>query len=379
MWISTAASSCAPSTSRPKCSRSSSPSAACRVGSPISRRSRMIPSRASTGRARSTWGGRSITTCPSTSAGWVSATPWPARQIDLGSRAYSEVLHLQHDLVAQRQAGTIPDTLILVEHPDTITTGRSARPENVLDAGDVPVFAIERGGDVTYHGPGQIVAYPIFLLRESERDLHRYLRGLEETILRALADFHVAGRRRPDRSLDCERRRATQAGLHRRRGPQVGHPAWTRAQRQHRPRALRRHPPLRIRRRRDDLDGARARAACGLRRGQERTDQPHRGRVRSRVSTNGRLSMTRRAVSSSVHIADDRSLSLPFPFVALAAGFVVLLCPRTPRAQALTDLPDAAPATDSAPAAAPIAVAPPVASQAPPAPGDAIRAQVGTR
>lgn len=104
---------------------------------------------------------------------------------------------MQHDLVAQRQAGTIPDTLILVEHPDTITTGRSARPENVLDAGDVPVFAIERGGDVTYHGPGQIVAYPIFLLRESERDLHRYLRGLEETILRALADFHVAGTRRP--------------------------------------------------------------------------------------------------------------------------------------------------------------------------------------
>ena len=104
---------------------------------------------------------------------------------------------MQHDLVAQRQAGTIPDTLILVEHPDTITTGRSARPENVLDAGDVPVFAIERGGDVTYHGPGQMVAYPIFLLRESERDLHRYLRGLEETILRTLADFHVAGTRRP--------------------------------------------------------------------------------------------------------------------------------------------------------------------------------------
>jgi lipoyl(octanoyl) transferase len=59
------------------------------------------------------------------------------------------------------------------------------------------VFAIERGGDVTYHGPGQIVAYPIFQLRESERDLHRYLRGLEETILRTLADFHLTGTRRP--------------------------------------------------------------------------------------------------------------------------------------------------------------------------------------
>jgi lipoate-protein ligase B len=112
-------------------------------------------------------------------------------------RDYGEVLRLQQDLVAERQAGTIPDTLVLVEHPDTITLGRSARPDNVVDAGDIPVFAIERGGDVTYHGPGQLVAYPVFLLRESERDLHRYLRGLEETILRTLADFHIAGTRRP--------------------------------------------------------------------------------------------------------------------------------------------------------------------------------------
>jgi len=99
--------------------------------------------------------------------------------------------------VAARQAGTIPDTLILVEHPDTITLGRSARPDNIVDAGDIPVFAIERGGDVTYHGPGQLVAYPIFHLRESERDLHRYLRGLEETVMRTLADFGVVGTRRP--------------------------------------------------------------------------------------------------------------------------------------------------------------------------------------
>jgi lipoyl(octanoyl) transferase len=104
---------------------------------------------------------------------------------------------LQQDLVAERQAETIPDTLVLVEHPDTITMGRSARPDNVVDAGGIPVYSIERGGDVTYHGPGQLVAYPVFLLRESERDLHRYLRGLEEAILRTLADFHIAGTRRP--------------------------------------------------------------------------------------------------------------------------------------------------------------------------------------
>jgi lipoate-protein ligase B len=104
---------------------------------------------------------------------------------------------LQQDLVAERQADRIPDTLVLVEHPDTITKGRSARADNVVEAGDIPVFAIERGGDVTYHGPGQLVAYPVFLLREAERDLHRYLRGLEESILRTLADFHIAGTRRP--------------------------------------------------------------------------------------------------------------------------------------------------------------------------------------
>ena len=99
--------------------------------------------------------------------------------------------------MAARQAGSISDTLILVEHPEAITLGRSARPNNILDAGDVPVFAIERGGDVTYHGPGQLVAYPIFHLSEREHDLHRYLRGLEETVLRTLADFGIAGTRRP--------------------------------------------------------------------------------------------------------------------------------------------------------------------------------------
>jgi lipoyl(octanoyl) transferase len=99
------------------------------------------------------------------------------------------------DLVAARQADAIADTLVLVEHPEVITLGRSGKPENVLAAGDVPVVPVERGGDVTYHGPGQLVAYPIFLLREPERDLHRYLRGLEEAILRTLADFGLTGMR----------------------------------------------------------------------------------------------------------------------------------------------------------------------------------------
>jgi lipoyl(octanoyl) transferase len=97
--------------------------------------------------------------------------------------------------VAARHADEIHDTLVLVEHPEVITLGRSAKPENVLDAGGLAVVPIERGGDATYHGPGQVVAYPILLLREDERDLHRYLRGLEESILRTLADFGLRGMR----------------------------------------------------------------------------------------------------------------------------------------------------------------------------------------
>lgn len=107
---------------------------------------------------------------------------------------------MQQDLVVARQACAIVDTLILVEHPDVITLGRSAKRENILGAGAIPVVDIERGGDVTYHGPGQLVAYPIFLLREGERDLHRYLRNLEESILRCLADFGIAGARVPGKT-----------------------------------------------------------------------------------------------------------------------------------------------------------------------------------
>ena len=97
--------------------------------------------------------------------------------------------------MAARQHGAIADTLVLVEHPEVITLGRSAKADNVRDAGDVPVVAVERGGDVTYHGPGQLLAYPVFHLRQDERDLHHYLRGLEEAVIRTVADFGLAGRR----------------------------------------------------------------------------------------------------------------------------------------------------------------------------------------
>jgi lipoate-protein ligase B len=120
----------------------------------------------------------------------------PARLLDLGTREFGEVWALQKELVAQRQRDEIPDTLLLVEHPHVITLGRGTHKENVLAPGDMPLFEIERGGDVTYHGPGQLVGYPIFLLRQEERDLHLYLRNLEEALIRIVGRFGIPGERK---------------------------------------------------------------------------------------------------------------------------------------------------------------------------------------
>jgi lipoate-protein ligase B len=117
--------------------------------------------------------------------------------VDLGREEYGRARDLQLDIVAARQRGQGEDTLVLVEHPHVITLGRRRGAQaNVLHAGDVPVVEIERGGDVTYHGPGQLVAYPIVRLDEGERDLHRFLRNLEEGVIRALADVGIAAGRR---------------------------------------------------------------------------------------------------------------------------------------------------------------------------------------
>ena len=104
---------------------------------------------------------------------------------------------MQRELVAARQRDEVPDTLLFVEHPHVITLGRGTHRENLVAVGDIPTFEIERGGDVTYHGPGQLVGYPIFLLRADEHDLHAYLRNLEESLLRTVADFGVVGDRNP--------------------------------------------------------------------------------------------------------------------------------------------------------------------------------------
>jgi lipoate-protein ligase B len=120
----------------------------------------------------------------------------PLRVVDLGTRPFEEVWKHQLELVAARQRDEIPDTLLFVEHPHVITLGRGAKRENLLRPDDVPIFAIERGGDVTYHGPGQLVGYPILLLRQHERDLHLYMRRLEEMLILAVGELGVtAGRR----------------------------------------------------------------------------------------------------------------------------------------------------------------------------------------
>jgi lipoyl(octanoyl) transferase len=119
----------------------------------------------------------------------------------LGTKSYRDTWAQQLELVAQRQRGEVDDTLLVVEHPHVFTLGRSrAAQQNVLAPGDVEVIEIERGGDVTYHGPGQLVAYPIVLLEDGERDLHKFLRNLEEAVIRTCARAGVMADREPGKT-----------------------------------------------------------------------------------------------------------------------------------------------------------------------------------
>lgn len=120
---------------------------------------------------------------------------------DLGRMAWREAFALQQELVAERKAGTIPDQLLVVEHPHVITLGRNAREENILAAPEVleragiAVEVADRGGDVTYHGPGQLVGYPILDLKEWKRDVGAYVRAIEQVLIDTLAAFGFAGER----------------------------------------------------------------------------------------------------------------------------------------------------------------------------------------
>ena len=141
------------------------------------------------------------------------ATAPEAAAIYLGEVDFEETWQLQQSLAERRVRGEIPDLLLLLQHPDVITVGRRQRAQaNILDP-RFPVFEVERGGDATYHGPGQLVGYPIVLLRPAqaqgegggdalgphgERDLHRYLRDLETAIMDLCAECGVVTTRKPD-------------------------------------------------------------------------------------------------------------------------------------------------------------------------------------
>lgn len=116
----------------------------------------------------------------------------------LGRAPYLEVWERQKQLVEARVRGEVPDTLILVEHDPVFTLGRRREASrNVLLPGDTPVVQVERGGDVTWHGPGQLVAYPIVRLPEGRQDIVLHLRSLEEAVIRTCADFGLLATRDP--------------------------------------------------------------------------------------------------------------------------------------------------------------------------------------
>jgi lipoyl(octanoyl) transferase len=117
--------------------------------------------------------------------------------------SYGAALGLQEQLVDRRKQRLIPDQLLLLEHAHVITMGRNGRMENVLadeevlSRAGISFYPTDRGGDVTYHGPGQLVGYPILDLREWKRDVGAYVRGVEQTIIETLADFGIESQRIP--------------------------------------------------------------------------------------------------------------------------------------------------------------------------------------
>lgn len=141
---------------------------------------------------------------------------------DLGLRSYAEALSFQREVAAARIAKRVPeDVLLLVEHPPVITLGRSTKPGNLLASQEmlaargVELFEVERGGDVTFHGPGQLVGYPIVDLTEHKEDLHWYLRQVEEVMIRAVAPFGVRAERVPGKTgIWTNGRKLASIGVH---------------------------------------------------------------------------------------------------------------------------------------------------------------------
>jgi lipoyl(octanoyl) transferase len=140
--------------------------------------------------------------------------------VDLGLIPYAEAWDLQKRIAAARKAGAIDDVLLFCEHPHVITLGRSGNranllaSENVLRQKSVEYFETTRGGDITYHGPGQIVGYPILNLGAIRRDVVWYVRTLEEAMIRATAELGIAARREPGKTgiwVDAQERISTES------------------------------------------------------------------------------------------------------------------------------------------------------------------------
>ncbi len=118
----------------------------------------------------------------------------------LGRCAYADALALQEELVRRKVTDSEPDYLLLLEHEPVYTLGRGADMEDLLGADTrcgIPVFRVGRGGGVTFHGPGQLVAYPILSLRRTQRDVHRYVRALEDVLAATCGTFGIATQQRP--------------------------------------------------------------------------------------------------------------------------------------------------------------------------------------
>jgi lipoyl(octanoyl) transferase len=125
----------------------------------------------------------------------------PCQVRNLGRLRYAEAFAVQQDMVERRKRNEIPDQLLFVEHPPVVTMGRNGHAENLLadpellERAGIEFHHTDRGGDVTYHGPGQIVGYPILDLREWKRDVTAYLRGIEEVLIGALSEFDIQAKR----------------------------------------------------------------------------------------------------------------------------------------------------------------------------------------
>jgi len=123
-------------------------------------------------------------------------SPRPLNVAWLGRMDYQGALDLQNRIASGRQRDNIADTLLLLEHPHVYTLGRGADERFVLNPGDIPIYRVSRGGQVTYHGPGQLIGYPIVKLEGAERDVIRYLRRIEQVLIESLATLGIKAHRR---------------------------------------------------------------------------------------------------------------------------------------------------------------------------------------